>query len=152
MRAFKGAARFACNCRKVSHSPGWLQILAGILSPCFCYKLGNVLDPAAPIAPGGANQFPGGPSTRCGPPPFHGALRIRSYTNCRASPASGIFFLKYYFNFVSFHLRKRHVTAFFIFMGLRAPPFSHAVSPLLADLTKTAGVYPILPILDPSIM
>lgn len=31
------------------------------------------------LLPGGANQFPGGTSTHCGPAPFHGARDIRGY-------------------------------------------------------------------------
>jgi len=32
--------------------------------------------PLLRLLPGGANQFPGGTFTRCGPAPFHGALRM----------------------------------------------------------------------------
>src|SRR5215469_14211647 len=47
--------------------------------------------PPLRLLPGGANQFPGGTSTRCGPAPCHGARHLMCYrhlSNCDLTHSS----------------------------------------------------------------
>jgi len=76
--------------REPVHRKGHKQALCGLTStrvsnflgfeliegtPTRCFRRGPSRPPLLRLLPGGANQFPGGTFTRCGPAPFHGALR-----------------------------------------------------------------------------